>query len=174
MTALDHWSDGRLQSSSKLNRTALNIILVEDDDADARALHRVFKKARIANPVIRFADGAEALTFLRRERNQVHPPHFLAPYDIKMPPKKGNELRSEFRANPFLHNNLFLMLAPSDDERDISEAYEKMSLASFRSLRLAICLLNLRLRSTIFGALPNHQKTHVREVADGSSQNPAH
>lgn len=42
----------------------VQILLVEDDDIDAEAVARAFRKQRIANPILRAVDGIEALTML--------------------------------------------------------------------------------------------------------------
>jgi hypothetical protein len=41
-----------------------NILLVEDDDGDAKALERSFQKAKIATPIHRAEDGLVALAML--------------------------------------------------------------------------------------------------------------
>ena len=43
----------------------IQILLVEDDDGDARAVERTFAKARIANPIVRAIDGVEAMDILQ-------------------------------------------------------------------------------------------------------------
>ena len=56
-------------------RTAgLNILLVEDDDGDAKALERAFRKSKIANPILRAVDGIEALEMLRGTQRQRRSP----------------------------------------------------------------------------------------------------
>jgi len=71
----------------------LNILLVEDDDGDAKALKRAFEKARIANPIRRALDGIEALDVLKGENGQ---PKMPAPYillvDLNMPRMNGIQL----------------------------------------------------------------------------------
>ena len=39
----------------------IHILLVEDDDGDAMAVERTFRKARIARSIMRAVDGIEAL-----------------------------------------------------------------------------------------------------------------
>lgn len=45
----------------------LHFLLVEDDDDHATILIRTLRQNRIANTIDRVADGANALTYLRRE-----------------------------------------------------------------------------------------------------------
>ncbi len=69
----------------------VKIILVEDDDGDAKAIRRAFSKARIANPLIRFRNGREALSFLKGETDQDPPLQFVVLSDINMPRMSGIE-----------------------------------------------------------------------------------
>ena len=50
------------------------ILLVEDSDTDAALIQRTLIKAGVANPVCRLADGAEAITYLRRTEEATGPP----------------------------------------------------------------------------------------------------
>ena len=43
------------------------ILLVEDDEVDAEAVLRAFKKAKIENPIMIAQDGVEALEIVFRE-----------------------------------------------------------------------------------------------------------
>ena len=43
----------------------LNILLVEDDDGDAKAVQRAFAKSKIAHKIFRAIDGVDALDILK-------------------------------------------------------------------------------------------------------------
>ena len=43
----------------------VNILLVEDDEVDVRAIKRAFDKEKISNPIARAKNGFEALEILR-------------------------------------------------------------------------------------------------------------
>lgn len=163
-----------MQFPPTTSRPALNIILVEDDDADAKALHRAFERAKIANPVTRFRDGVDALAFLRGEMTLVPPPHFVVLSDIKMPRKNGIELLREIRADPLLHNILFIVLTTSDDERDISEAYAKNVAGYILKSNAGDLFTDLMATLDNYWRIVELPEIHIRKVADGSSQYPAH
>ena len=93
------------------------------DDGDAKAIRRAFTKARVANPVIRFCNGVEALAYLKGETETQRPQQFVVMSDINMPKMSGIELLEEIRKDPLLKQTLFFVLTTSDDERDISAAY---------------------------------------------------
>ena len=49
-----------------LERTrTVTLLLVDDDDGDARSVQRAFTSSRIANPIVRAIDGIDALDILR-------------------------------------------------------------------------------------------------------------
>ncbi len=54
-----------------------HILLVEDDDIDAEAIERLFKKHNVTYPIHRASDGVEALRCLRGEqgREKLPPMH---------------------------------------------------------------------------------------------------
>jgi CheY-like chemotaxis protein len=102
----------------------LNILLVEDDDGDAMAVERAFRKARVANPIMRAVDGVEALEILRGVDGRQKP---SAPYvllvDINMPRKNGIQLVQELRADAQLHNTIVFILTTSKRDEDVLAAY---------------------------------------------------
>jgi len=102
----------------------LNIILVEDDDGDAKAIRRAFEKARIANPVRRCVDGVEALDFLRG-KHEAPPSNYVMLVDVNMPRMSGLELVREVRRDPDLRKAIIFMLTTSRDDRDLDAAYRE-------------------------------------------------
>ncbi|MEI4470410.1 response regulator [Frigidibacter sp. MR17.24] len=101
----------------------LNLILVEDDDGDAKAIHRAFSRARIANPIVRVHDGVEALAYLRGETG-TPPDSYVLLVDIKMPRMTGIELLDALRGDPALARAVVFILTTSRDERDLAAAYD--------------------------------------------------
>ncbi|WP_238364758.1 response regulator [Mesobacterium pallidum] len=98
-----------------------NIILVEDDDGDAKAVRRALRNARIANPVQRARNGIEALALLR---DRGAPRHYVILLDLKMPLMDGHEFLREVRADPILRRAVVFVLTTSNDDRDLTAAYE--------------------------------------------------
>lgn len=103
--------------------TPLTIMLVEDDDGDAKALRRAFGRAGIAGELRRAIDGVEALAILRRAMGHV-PPRYLLVVDLNMPRMNGIELLRTLRADPELHRVVAFVLTTSGDDRDIADAYD--------------------------------------------------
>lgn len=102
----------------------INILLVDDDDGDAKALQRAFARARIINPIVRAVDGFEALDILRGTNGKERPKSpCLLLVDLNMPRMNGIELVSEIRADPKLHKTIIFMLTTSHRDEDMAAAY---------------------------------------------------
>ncbi len=108
-----------------LKARPLNILLVEDDDGDAKALHRAFQKAKIANPILRAVDGAEALDMLKGMNGKTRVP---APYiiiaDLNMPRMTGIQLVAALREDEELHRSIIFVLTTSKREEDRLAVYD--------------------------------------------------
>lgn len=102
----------------------VNIILVEDDEVDAKAVKRAFTRRKIANPVTRAEDGIEALEILRGENGK---PRIAEPYilcvDLKMPRMGGIELIKEIRNDNALKSSIIFVLTTSKHDEDVVSAY---------------------------------------------------
>lgn len=105
--------------------SVVTILLVEDDDGDAKAVRRAFAKAKIGNPIVRVEDGIEALAVLRGEGSveRVKPPALLL-VDINMPRMNGIELVRALREDAELRRTVVFLLTTSKREEDIAAAYD--------------------------------------------------
>ena len=103
----------------------LDIILVEDDDGDAKATRRALERAKIVNPIRRMRDGVEALEYLQGRGDEPVPTNFIILVDVNMPRMNGLELVAEIRKDPDLHRAVVFMLTTSEDERDVAAAYDR-------------------------------------------------
>jgi CheY-like chemotaxis protein len=103
---------------------AIRILLVEDDDGDAKAVERTFEKARIANPIVRALDGIEAMAILKGtdKKPRLEPPYLLL-VDLNMPRMDGIQLVTAIREDPALHDTIVFMLTTSNRAEDKQAAY---------------------------------------------------
>lgn len=102
----------------------ISILLVEDDDGDAKAVTRAFSRAKITNQIHRVVDGISALEFLRdAERMKVVSPLIIL-VDINMPRMNGHEMVSRIREDSALHQHVIFMLTTSKSHDDKSAAYD--------------------------------------------------
>ncbi|MFL0799502.1 MAG: response regulator [Agarilytica sp.] len=102
--------------------TPASILLVEDDEIDAKSVMRAFSKMKIANPIIRAKDGVEALELL--ENNTVKRP-FLILLDLNMPRMGGLEMLEKLRASDRWSDSVVFVLTTSNDDEDKLAAYHQ-------------------------------------------------
>lgn len=110
--------------ASDRDRT-VSILVVEDDEIDAKVLLRSFEKQRIANPMRVAKDGVEALEILRGSDGCdpiVRP--FIILLDLNMPRMNGIEFLEEIRDDDELKSCVVFVLTTSDSDRDIVAAYK--------------------------------------------------
>ncbi len=107
-----------------VNSKPLNILLVEDDDGDARAVTRAFEKAKIANPILRAVDGVEALEVLRGTNGKESAPSpLLLLVDLNMPRMNGIQFIKALRDDAKLHASIVFVLTTSKEDEDKVAAY---------------------------------------------------
>ncbi|ANB35099.1 response regulator [Rhodovulum sulfidophilum] len=105
-------------------RAPLNLLMVEDDDGDVKAVRRALYRAGIEATMIRAVDGVEALSIMRGRAR----PHPSIPYivlaDIQMPRMNGLEFLNELRKDCSLKQVIVFVLTTSNNDQDKRKAYE--------------------------------------------------
>jgi len=105
------------------NYGEVSILLVEDDDIDAKAVQRGLKKLKLANPVVRVKNGLEALVTLRN-KNAIQRPNIIL-LDLNMPIMGGIEFLKEIRQDPQLCDSVIFVLTTSNSDEDRVAAYKE-------------------------------------------------
>jgi CheY-like chemotaxis protein len=114
-----------MNAPATVNNTPLNILLVDDDDGDAKAVERSFRKAKIANPLTRAVDGMEALEMLRGTNGKTKlPSPCVMLVDLNMPRINGIQFIQALRADKALHRSVVFVLTTSKRDEDKLAAYE--------------------------------------------------
>src|SRR4051794_8478899 len=98
---------------------AFEILLVEDNAADAYLTRTVIEDGPLAVNVSSVADGVEALALLRRESTRADAAPDLILFDLNMPRKGGREFLAELRADSALRCIPIVVLTTSDSQQDI-------------------------------------------------------
>lgn len=108
------------------NHEEVKILLVEDDDIDARAVERGLRKLKIANPVIRAKNGLEALNILRGKdtQNTISKPYLIL-LDLNMPIMNGLDFLQKIREDVDLIDSVVFVLTTSQAETDRVAAYKE-------------------------------------------------
>ncbi|MEA3195462.1 MAG: hypothetical protein QOD26_3795 [Betaproteobacteria bacterium] len=105
----------------------VEILLVEDNPADAEMTLRALRRNNLANKVYWVKDGEQALEFLFRtgayaDRDPVVVPK-LVMLDIKMPKVDGIEVLRRIKANEETRTIPVVVMTSSNEERDVVESY---------------------------------------------------
>lgn len=102
----------------------VNVLLVEDNEVDVEAVHRAFRKHKIANPVHIARDGVEALEILRGEGGEaVLDRPYLILLDLNLPRMNGIDFLRELRRDARLKDSIVFVLTTSQNQDDQSASY---------------------------------------------------
>jgi CheY-like chemotaxis protein len=109
------------------NFERVEILLVEDDPADAELAMRALRKGKLANHITWVKDGAEALEFIFRSgvyagRPDQNPRLILL--DLKLPKVDGIEVLKRLKADDRTRAIPVVMVTSSQEGRDITESYK--------------------------------------------------
>jgi CheY-like chemotaxis protein len=105
----------------------VDILLVEDNPADAELALRTLRKGRLANHISWLKDGAEALEFIFRTgayagRPEQNPKLILL--DLKLPKVDGIEVLKRVKADERTRIIPVVMVTSSAEGRDVAESYK--------------------------------------------------
>jgi CheY-like chemotaxis protein len=105
----------------------VDILLVEDNPADAELAIRALKKNNLTNRVLWVKDGEQALEFIFSKGEFTDKSHGLPRVvllDLRLPKLDGIEVLTAIRKNPMTHKLPVVVLTSSQEERDLVETYE--------------------------------------------------
>jgi chemotaxis family two-component system response regulator Rcp1 len=103
----------------------IEILLVEDNAADARLTREALREGCVANRLSHVSDGIEALAFLRRKgRYHDAPLPDIILLDLNLPRMDGREVLAELKQDPVLRLIPVVVLTTSEAEEDILRSYE--------------------------------------------------
>ncbi|WP_127504462.1 response regulator [Actinoplanes solisilvae] len=104
---------------------SLQILVVDDDDADALMISEALEAAETRASVDRVADGREALDYLRREGSyaQASRPDLIL-LDLNMPRMDGRETLEAIKTDERLKAIPVVILTTSGAEPDIVASYQ--------------------------------------------------
>lgn len=104
---------------------AVQILLVEDSEADIALTLEALRDARVANELHVVRDGEEAMAFLRREGHYTRARRpDLVLLDLNMPRKDGREVLAEMKGDADLQVIPVVVLTTSAEEADVLRSYE--------------------------------------------------
>ena len=104
---------------------SLQILVVDDDDADALMIEEALESAQMRTTVSRVADGREALDYLRRTGDypDAHRPDLIL-LDLNMPRMDGRETLAAIKTDDTLKAIPVVILTTSGAAPDIVASYQ--------------------------------------------------
>ena len=113
------------QSKSDMERTIINVLLIEDNPAEANLTIEALKEWKSQTIVQAIHFGDEALKYLKRQEpyTMVKRPDLIF-LDLNLPRKHGLDVLREIKADPDLKMIPILILTISAAEGDIRAAYQ--------------------------------------------------
>jgi len=106
------------------NIKPIEILMVEDNEGDARLALEAMRESKIKNTMHHVRDGDEAMAFLRKEGKYIDAPRpELVLLDLNLPRKSGEEVLAEIKADPDLKRLPVVILTVSSDEADVLKSY---------------------------------------------------
>ncbi len=102
----------------------INILLVEDNNADIRLLKDLIKQGKLYFNLDVVMDGEEATLYLRKESKyeNVELPDLIL-LDLYIPKKSGHELLADIKKDNILKNIPVIVMTVSTIEDDILKSY---------------------------------------------------
>jgi two-component system, chemotaxis family, response regulator Rcp1 len=103
---------------------SIDILIVEDNEGDARLIKEVFNENKVYNSLHFVRDGVEAMDFLyaRDKFRQALRPDLII-LDLNLPRKDGREVLAEIKADPLLKHIPVVIMTISQADEDIVKSY---------------------------------------------------
>ncbi len=103
----------------------IEILLIEDNPADAELTREKMKSAKIVNEVHVVPDGVAAIQFLRRQGEFKDAPRpDLVLLDLNLPGKDGRDVLQEIKTDSELKLIPVVVLTSSEAEEDVVRSYQ--------------------------------------------------
>jgi len=111
-----------------MNGRLLNILLVEDNPDHAELARRGFEQFEISSKLHHVEDGESALDYIFGHGTYADRDRFPAPdlvlLDLRLPRVDGIEVLRRVKSHPELRRTPMVVLTTSDEERDVTAAFE--------------------------------------------------
>jgi two-component system, chemotaxis family, response regulator Rcp1 len=102
----------------------IDILLVEDNEGDARLAREALRESKILNTIHHVRDGVEAMEMLHRVgRFAKSPRPDLVLLDLNLPRKDGRQVLAEIKQDEQLKRIPVVILTVSNDANDVLTTY---------------------------------------------------
>ena len=105
----------------------VTIIMIEDDEGHARLIEKNIRRAGVANQIVPFTNGTEALAYLLgpdgtgavNKGRQL-----LVLLDLNLPDMTGIDILEKVKGNDHTRRSPVVVLTTTDDQREIQRCYD--------------------------------------------------
>ncbi|HEV7345829.1 MAG TPA: response regulator [Devosia sp.] len=105
----------------------VTIIMIEDDEGHARLIEKNIRRAGVANQIMPFTNGTDALAFLMGPdgtglANKGR--QLLVLLDLNLPDMTGVDILEKVKNNEHTRRSPVVVLTTTDDQREIQRCYD--------------------------------------------------
>lgn len=100
---------------------AVSIVMIEDDEGHARLIEKNIRRAGVANDIVTFGNGSQALDYLLNARL---PRPYLILLDLNLPDMTGADLLSAIKSNDNTRRAPVIVLTTTDDKSEVEKCYD--------------------------------------------------
>ncbi|WP_297112051.1 response regulator [uncultured Devosia sp.] len=109
------------------NARPVTIIMVEDDDGHARLIEKNIRRAGVANEIVPFTNGTDALAYLLGPDGSGlvnKGRQLLVLLDLNLPDMTGIDILEKVKGNEHTKRSPVVVLTTTDDQREIQRCYD--------------------------------------------------
>ena len=105
----------------------VTIIMIEDDEGHARLIEKNIRRAGVANQILPFTNGTDALAYLMGPdgtgvANKGR--QLLVLLDLNLPDMTGVDILEKVKGNEHTRRSPVVVLTTTDDQREIQRCYD--------------------------------------------------
>jgi len=101
--------------------------MIEDDEGHARLIEKNIRRAGVANEIVPFANGTDALRYLFGEDGSGavnSGRQLLVLLDLNLPDMTGVDILEKIKGNEHIRRSPVVVLTTTDDQREIQRCYD--------------------------------------------------
>jgi CheY-like chemotaxis protein len=109
------------------NARPVTIIMVEDDEGHARLIEKNIRRAGVANEIVPFTNGTDALAYLMGPDGSGlvnKGRQLLVLLDLNLPDMTGIDILEKVKGNEHTRRSPVVVLTTTDDQREIQRCYD--------------------------------------------------
>ena len=105
----------------------VTIIMIEDDEGHARLIEKNIRRAGVANQIVPFTNGTEAIAYLLGPDGSGlvnKGRQLLVLLDLNLPDMIGIDILEKVKGNEHTRRSPVVVLTTTDDQREIQRCYD--------------------------------------------------